>query len=59
MHGELESLTTGTRYRALNRQMKRIDDVRVAQGVPELPAGDDIADGSDDDALLELEPDEG
>lgn len=56
MHDELESLTTGTRYKGLMRQVKRIDEVRVAQGVPALGAGDASAtDGADDDALLDLD----
>ena len=41
MSGELESLTTGTRFKGLARQVKRIDDVRVQHGVPELPAAVD------------------
>jgi DNA recombination protein RmuC len=44
MHEELESLTTGTRFKALNRRVKSIDDVRVAQGVPALLSGDDVGD---------------
>jgi DNA recombination protein RmuC len=44
MHDELESLTTGTRFKELSKRVKRIDDVRVAQGVPALPSGDDSVD---------------
>lgn len=53
MHEEVESLTTGTRYKALLREAKRIDEVRVAQGVPELSVGDQPLIDEADDAELE------
>lgn len=53
MHEEVESLTTGTRYKALLREAKRIDEVRVAQGVPELSIGDQPPIDETGDADLE------
>lgn len=56
MHDELESLTTGTRYKGLLRQVNRIDEVRVAQGVPELAEGQVPPLGiGDDDGTPELD----
>lgn len=56
MQSDLESLTTGRRYKALMREVKRIDDVRVSQGVPELAAGDEPAvDDTGDDTELDLD----
>ena len=36
MQGELDDLTTGKRFKGLNRETKKIDDLRKSHGIPEL-----------------------
>jgi len=40
MQGELDVLTVGARYKKLAGEVKRIDDLRKQQNVPELPASE-------------------
>ena len=50
MQEELDDLTVGKRFKGLNRETKKIDELRKQQNIAELPAGDDeaIDDMSDD-----------
>ena len=48
MQEELDDLTIGKRFKGLNRETKKIDELRKQQNIAELPAGDDdIADEAD------------
>jgi DNA anti-recombination protein RmuC len=40
MQGELDVLTVGARYKKLAGEVKKIDDLRKQQNVPELPASE-------------------
>ena len=46
MQGELDVLTVGARYKKLAGEVKKIDDLRKQQNVPELPASE-LADDDD------------
>ena len=46
MQGELDDLTTGKRFKGLNRETKKIDDLRKSHGIPEL---EDTTDADPDD----------
>ena len=41
MQEELDDLTVGKRFKGLNRETKKIDDLRKQQNIAELPAGAD------------------
>ena len=50
MHEELDDLTVGKRFKGLNRETKKIDELRKQQNIAELSAGDDdITDEADSD----------
>ena len=51
MQEELDDLTVGKRFKGLNRETKKIDELRKQQNIAELTAGDDDAtdDGDSDD----------
>jgi DNA recombination protein RmuC len=51
MQGELDVLTVGARYKKLAGEVKKIDDLRKQQNVPELPASELV----DDEIELEDE----
>lgn len=44
MQGELDVLTVGARYKKLAGEVKKIDDLRKQQNVPELPASELVDD---------------
>jgi DNA recombination protein RmuC len=48
MQEELDDLTVGKRFKGLNRETKKIDDLRKQQNIAELPAGDDSPTADDD-----------
>ena len=50
MQEELDDLTVGKRFKGLNRETKKIDELRKQRNIAELPSGDDeaIDDISDD-----------
>jgi len=48
MQEELDDLTVGKRFKGLNRETKKIDDLRKQQNIAELPAGDDSPIADDD-----------
>ena len=48
MQEELDDLTVGKRFKGLNRETKKIDDLRKQQNIAELPAGDDLATADED-----------
>ena len=47
MQEELDDLTVGKRFKGLNRETKKMEELRKRQNIPELPAGED--DGVDTD----------
>jgi DNA recombination protein RmuC len=47
MQEELDDLTVGKRFKGLNRETKKMEELRKRQNIPELPAGAD--DGVDTD----------
>lgn len=50
---DLESLTVGTRFKGLERESRKMDEIRAARGIAALPSGDDDivdADVVDDDS---------
>ena len=51
MQEELDDLTIGKRFKGLNRETKKIDELRKQQNIAELPAGDDefVDTDTDDD----------
>ena len=49
MQGELDDLTTGKRFKGLNRETKKIDDLRKSHGIPELEEVTE-ADADEDEA---------
>ena len=50
MQEELDDLTVGKRFKGLNRETKKIDELRKQQNIAELSAGDDdITDEADSD----------
>ena len=51
MQEELDDLTVGKRFKGLNRETKKIDDLRKQQNIAELPSGDDefVDTDTDDD----------
>ena len=50
MQEELDDLTVGKRFKGLNRETKKIDELRKQQNIAELPAGDDeVVDTDTDD----------
>ena len=56
MQGELDVLTVGARYKKLAGEVKKIDDLRKQQNVPELPASelaDDEIDPQDIDENID------
>jgi hypothetical protein len=48
MQEELDDLTVGKRFKGLNRETKKIDDLRKQQNIAELPAGDEFPTADDD-----------
>jgi DNA recombination protein RmuC len=50
MQEELDDLTVGKRFKGLNRETKKMEDLRKRQNIPELLAGDDDAIDNDNDA---------
>ena len=48
MQAELDDLTTGKRFKGLNRETKKIDDLRKSHGIAELEVPTD-ADGDDEE----------
>jgi hypothetical protein len=43
MQEELDDLTVGKRFKGLNRETKKMEELRKRQNIPELLAGDDDA----------------
>ena len=50
MQEELDDLTVGKRFKGLNRETKKMEELRKRQNIPELLAGDDEAVDNDNDA---------
>ena len=50
MQEELDDLTVGKRFKGLNRETKKMEELRKRQNIPELLAGDDDAVDNDNDA---------
>jgi hypothetical protein len=48
MQEELDDLTVGKRFKGLNRETKKIDDLRKQQNIAELPAGVEFPTADDD-----------
>ena len=53
MQEELDDLTIGKRFKGLNRETKKMEELRKRQNIPELLAGDD--DAFDNDADIDEE----
>ena len=53
---DLESLTVGTRFKGLNRETKKIDELRQRRNIPELEESNElyVVDDDDDDSNDEL-----
>jgi DNA recombination protein RmuC len=53
---DLESLTVGTRFKGLNRETKKIDELRQRRNIPELEESNElyVIDDDDDDSNDEL-----
>jgi DNA recombination protein RmuC len=49
MQEELDDLTVGKRFKGLNRETKKMEELRKRQNIPELLAGDDDAVDNDND----------
>jgi hypothetical protein len=49
---DLESLTVGTRFKGLNRETKKIDELRQRRNIPELEETNElyVVDEDDDDS---------
>jgi hypothetical protein len=43
MQAELDDLTVGKRFKGLNRETKKMDELRQRQNIPELESGPEIA----------------
>ena len=55
MQEELDDLTIGKRFKGLNRETKKMEELRKRQNIPELLAGDDDAVDNDNDADIDEE----
>ena len=55
MQEELDDLTVGKRFKGLNRETKKMEELRKRQNIPELLAGDDDAVDNDNDADIDEE----
>ena len=56
LQDDLESHTVGTRFKGLNRETKKIDELRQRRNIPELAEGSElyVIDDDDDDSNDEL-----
>ena len=55
MQEELDDLTVGKRFKGLNRETKKMEELRKRQNIPELLAGDDDAVDDDNDTDIDEE----
>jgi DNA recombination protein RmuC len=55
MQEELDDLTVGKRFKGLNRETKKMEELRKRQNIPELLAGDDDAVDNDNDTDIDEE----